>query len=521
MHTPVNGRLHKGLVLAIACAAVVLLTVDLTVMHLAIPKLISDLDPSATEILWIADIYGFVLAGLLITMGSIGDRIGRKKLLLIGTVGFAAASLLTAYAPNAETLLVARTLLGVAGATIMPSTLSILRNVFTDPKERTAAIGLWSGMSASGFVLGPIVGGVLLNHFWWGSVFLINIPILLVLFIAALLVLPESRNPRPGRLDWPSVVLSTGGVIALVYAVKEAAHGGVDQPMVWVTALLGAAALAVFVMRQTKLTHPLIDVRLFRRAAFTGAVLANLFAMFAMVAQSLIFAQYFQLVLGWSPLKAGLAGLPGAAASAVGGGALAAPLISAIGRAKTVGLGLGLGSIGLALYTTAGMESNYLMLVVAMVPVGVGFGMAFAVTGDTVLATVPKERAGSGAAISETAMEVGGALGIAVLGSALNSAYTSGLDVPDGVPASVVPAIEDSIASAAQVAASLPGELGAQVLEAARHAFVDAFHLSALVAAGVMASVAVVSLVTLRGVPKVIEEEEPGDEPALPVPTAR
>ncbi|WP_019330875.1 MFS transporter, partial [Streptomyces sp. TOR3209] len=340
------------LVLAIACAAVVLLTVDLTVLHLAIPKLIGDLDPSATQILWIADIYGFVLAGLLITMGSIGDRIGRKKLLLIGTVAFAGASLLTAYAPNAEILIVARVLLGAAGATIMPSTLSILRNVFTDPKERTAAIGLWSGMSASGFVLGPIIGGALLNNFWWGSVFLINIPILLVLFIAALLVLPESRNPRPGRLDWPSVVLSTGGVIGLVYAVKEAAHGGVDQPKVWAAAAVGAVALAVFVVRQTKLTHPLIDVRLFRRAAFSGAVCANLFAMFAMVAQSLIFSQYFQLVLDWSPLKAGLAGLPGAAASAVGGGALAAPLITAIGRGRTVGLGLGLGALGLALYTT-------------------------------------------------------------------------------------------------------------------------------------------------------------------------
>ncbi|MFE7132472.1 MFS transporter [Streptomyces sp. NPDC057638] len=512
MSTPVNGGVRKGLVLAIACAAVVLLTVDLTVLHLAIPKLTSDLDPSATQILWIADIYGFVLAGLLITMGSVGDRIGRKKLLLIGTVAFGAASLLTAYAPNAEMLMVARVLLGAAGATIMPSTLSILRNVFTDPKERTAAIGLWSGMSASGFVLGPIIGGALLNHFWWGSVFLINIPILLVLFIAALVFLPESSNPVPGRLDLLSVVLSTGGVIGLVYAVKEAAHEGIAEPAALGAGLAGLAAITLFVVRQTKLEHPLIDVRLFRRAAFTGAVTANMFAMFAMVAQSLIFAQYFQLVLGWSPLTAGLAGLPGAAASAIGGGALAAPMISAIGRAKTVGIGLGLGAIGLALYTTAGMESNYLMLVVAMVPVGIGFGMAFAVTGDTVLATVPKERAGSGAAISETAMEVGGALGIAVLGSALNSAYTKGVELPDGVPAPVVPVIEDSIAAAAHVAATLPAELAAQVMEAARHAFVDAFHVSALVAAGVMGLVALVSLATLRGVPKVIEDEQPGDE---------
>ncbi|MGI3204580.1 MFS transporter [Streptomyces sp. GLT-R25] len=369
--SPAVGSFQKAATLAIACLAVLLLTVDLTVLHLAVPALVTDLGPSGTQILWIADIYGFVVAGLLITMGSIGDRIGRKRLLLLGTGAFAVASVLSAYAPSAELLIVARTLLGVAGAAIMPSTLSIIRNVFTDPKQRTAAIGVWSGVSASGFVVGPIVGGLLLDSFWWGSVFLINLPILLAIAVAGFLILPESRDPSPGRLDPLSVVLSVGGVIAVVYAVKEAAKDGVAQVGVGVAALVGVVALTVFVKRQTRLSHPLIDVRLFRRIAFSGAISTNMFAMFAMVAQSLIFAQYFQSVLGWSPLKAGLAGLPGAAGATLGG-VLAAPLITAIGRARVVFLGMGLAAVGISCYTMAGLTLNYPVFVLAMVPAGTG-----------------------------------------------------------------------------------------------------------------------------------------------------
>ncbi|WP_419665614.1 MFS transporter [Streptomyces sp. 2-1] len=512
--SPAVGSFQKAATLAIACLAVLLLTVDLTVLHLAVPALVTDLGPSGTQILWIADIYGFVVAGLLITMGSIGDRIGRKRLLLLGTGAFAVASVLSAYAPSAELLIVARTLLGVAGAAIMPSTLSIIRNVFTDPKQRTAAIGVWSGVSASGFVVGPIVGGLLLDSFWWGSVFLINLPILLAIGVAGFLILPESRDPSPGRLDPLSVVLSVGGLIAVVYAIKEAAKDGVAQVGVGVTALVGVVALTVFVKRQTRLSHPLIDVRLFRRIAFSGAISTNMFAMFAMVAQSLIFAQYFQSVLGWSPLKAGLAGLPGAAGATLGG-VLAAPLITAIGRARVVFLGMGLAAVGISCYTMAGLTLNYPVFVLAMVPAGLGFGMAFTVTGDTVLATVPKERAGSGAAISETSMEVGGALGIAVLGSVLNAAYARGLDLPPGVPADAVPAVEESISTAVLTSASLPPDVADQVLESARQSFIDAFHATALVAAGVIACVAVFALVALRNVPKVIAETSDGD-PADP-----
>ncbi|MFD0884031.1 MFS transporter, partial [Streptosporangium algeriense] len=297
--------------LVVACLAVVLLSIDLTVLHLAAPKLVRDMSPSATQFLWIVDVYGFALAGLLVTMGNIGDRIGRRKLLLIGLVAFAGASALTAYAPTPELLIAARALLGVAGATVMPSTLSIIRNVFTSPRERATAVGVWSSVSALGFALGPVVGGVLLDHFWWGSVFLVNVPVAALIVVAGALVLPESRNPNPGRLDLVSVPLSVAGVIAVIYAVKNAAHDGVTAPGVLVAAVVGVVALALFVRRQRRLTAPLIDVRLFHHRAFSGAVGANVVCVFSMLAASLTFAQYFQLVLGWSPLASGLASLPG------------------------------------------------------------------------------------------------------------------------------------------------------------------------------------------------------------------
>ncbi|MFD2354913.1 MFS transporter [Nonomuraea ferruginea] len=408
--------------LAICCLATLLLSVDLTVLHLALPRLVADLGASSTQLLWIGDIYGFALAGLLITMGNVGDRIGRKRLLLIGAVAFAAASAVTAYAPNPELLIVARALLGVAGATIMPSTLSIIRNVFTDPAERTTAIGVWSGMSAAGFALGPVIGGLLLDHFWWGSVFLINLPIMALIVVVGVRVLPESRNPEPGRIDLISVALSFAGIVAVVYAVKEAADKGLAHVDVQVTGVLGVAGLLVFVWRQTKLAEPLIDVRLFRRRAFSASIGTNLLAIFTMMAMSLFFAWYFQLVLGWSPLQAGLAGLPGGLSGAIGG-VVAAPLVNRIGRNGVVALGLLLNAVAFFYYSTIGLEVSYPVMACAMVVGGMGIGLAFTVNNDNVLATAPRERAGAAAAVSETSFELGGALGIAILGTVLNSTY--------------------------------------------------------------------------------------------------
>jgi len=504
-HSPITDR-RKWATLAVACLAALLLSVDITVLHLALPQLVAGLRPSATQILWIGDAYGFALAGLLITMGNLGDRIGRKRLLLIGAVAFGAASAVTAYAPTPQLLIAARVLLGVAGATIMPSTLSIIRNVFTDPKERTAAVGLWSGMGAAGFALGPVVGGLLLGHFWWGSVFLINLPVMLLIVVVGFFVLPESRNPAAGRVDLVSVPLSMAGVIGLIYAVKEAAAYGLTDTGVLVGGTVGVAALALFARRQTRLAEPLIDVRLFRRRAFSASVGANLIAIFGMSALSLIFAWYFQLVLGWSPLQAGVAGLPGGLSAAVGG-VLAAGLITRWGRARVVALGLAMAAASFACYSQVTLDTSYLYFLGPMIVCGVGIGLTFAVTNDTVLASVPRERAGGAAAISETFFELGGALGIAVLGSVLTGVYRGDLRLPEGLPGEVAAPVAESLPTALEAAAALPGQLGEAVAEAARLAFVAGVQVTAITAAVMIAVLAVVSLAGLRGVPDVIPEE--------------
>lgn len=478
--------------LAVACLAMLMLALDLTVLHLAVPKLTTDLAPSATQLLWIVDAYGFALAGLLVTMGNIGDRIGRKKLLLIGAATFGVASVITAYAPTAELLIAARVLLGVAGATIMPSTLSLIRNVFTEPTERTAAIGLWNGIAIAGFGLGPVIGGVLLDHFWWGSVFMINVPVVLLILVVGLFVLPESRNPSPGPLDWVSVPLSVVGVIAVVYAIKQAAYHGFG-PEVWIAAAVGAVTLFVFVRRQTQLTEPLIDVRLFRRGAFSLTIGAALIAMFAQLAISLVMAQYLQLVLGWSPLLAGLAGLPAIVAAVAG--ALASPAaINLLGRAGTMTVGLALSAVGMVLYGQVGIQPTYGYLLLAMLIFGVGLAMTMTVATDTILAAVPKERAGAASAISETAMELGGALGIAVLGSLLSVVYRLHL------PADASAAVRESLGNAS------PPELAV-----ARAAFVDGLQVTLFTSAAVVAVLAVAVLFALRKIPRVIEASEPAE----------
>ncbi|MGI5269771.1 MFS transporter [Nonomuraea sp. CA-218870] len=490
--------------LAICCLATLLLSVDLTVLHLALPRLVADLGASSTQLLWIGDVYGFALAGLLITMGNVGDRVGRKRLLLMGAVAFAAASAVTAYAPNPELLIAARALLGVAGATIMPSTLSIIRNVFTEPAERTTAVGIWSGMSAAGFALGPVVGGLLLDHFWWGSVFLINLPIMALIVVAGVRVLPESRNPSPGRIDLLSVALSFAGIVAVIYAVKEAADKGLAHVDVPVAGLLGVGCLLAFVLRQTRLAEPLIDVRLFRRRAFSASIGTNLLAIFTMMAMSLIFAWYFQLVLGWSPLQAGLAGLPGGLSGAIGG-VLAGSLVNLIGRNGVVALGLLMNAGAFFFYSTLGLKVSYPVMACAMIVGGMGIGLAFTVNNDNVLATAPKERAGAAAAVSETSFELGGALGIAILGTLLNSTYAGRLQVPAGVPDE---AARESIAGALTVAESLPAAQAGQLVVAAREAFVEAVSVTALTTSAMLVVVAALALAGLRGVPKVIPEED-------------
>ncbi|MDX6327827.1 MAG: transporter, family, multidrug resistance protein, partial [Streptomycetaceae bacterium] len=381
-----------------------LLGIDNSVLNLAIPSLTADMRPSATQILWTADVYGFAMGALLIFMGNLGDRVGRKKLLLAGTIAFGLASVITAYATSPGLLIGARALLGIAGAAIMPSTLSLIRNTFTEPAERTMAMGISGGVGAGGFALGPIVGGVLLDHFWWGSVFLINVPVMLLVLGFGTVVLPESRNPRPGRLDLVSVPLSVVGMIGVTYAIKAAARDGAAEPTVWITAAIGVVALVVFVRRQTRLAEPLLDVKLFRNPAFSGSVGSNLITIFSLSALSLIFAQYFQVVRGWSPLTSGLALLLGPVGAMIGG-PLVTLLIGKWGRARVVSVGLGLMAVSMVGLSRVGTDSSYAVLAVPLLLNGIGLGFTFGTTNDTMLATAPKERAGGASAIGETAME--------------------------------------------------------------------------------------------------------------------
>jgi DHA2 family multidrug resistance protein-like MFS transporter len=482
-----------------------LLGIDNSVLNYAVPSLSRQLNPSATQLLWIVDVYGFVLGGMLIVAGGIGDRIGRRKLLLMGVAGFGAASALTAYASSPELLIAARALLGLAGATIMPSTLSLLRSAFTDAKERTTAIGVSSGVAAASFALGPVVGGLLLDHFWWGSVFLINVPLMGLILVAGFFILPESRDPHPGRLDWRSVPLSIVGMLGIIYAIKTAARNGADDPAAWISAAVGAAALTAFLRRQTRIAAPLLDLKFFRNPAFSGALTSNVVTMFTSSTLSLGFSLYFQVVRGWSPLTAGLALLPGPLSAAFAA-PVSAVLITRIGRARTVALGLLLMAVSTAAVGRVTTHSGYWELLPILVVNGVGVMFTFSVTSDTILASVPRTRTGAAAAISETGMELGGALGIAVLGSVLSALYRADLTLPRGLSGDQAATARESVSGGVQIGGGLAGATGRQVADAARQAFTDSLHTTTLIGASIMLLGAVAALVTLRNVPAVLDQ---------------
>ncbi|MGW8375777.1 MFS transporter [Streptomyces sp. ODS28] len=458
----------RWLALAVLVLAVLLVGVDATVLGLATPYLSEDLEPSSTQLLWIGDVYSFVIAGLLVSMGSLGDRVGRKKLLLTGSVVFGIVSALTAYAGSPASMIVWRALLGVAGATLMPSTLALIRNIFHDPRERSLAVGIWGAMASAGAAVGPVVGGFLLEHFWWGSVFLINLPVMALLVLVGAKLLPESRNPNPGPWDLRSVGLSMVGIIALVYAVKELAAYGPRWDIL-AAAVLGAAAMTWFVRRQLRLADPLLDMRLFRNPGFSGAIIADLLTILGLSGLVFFLSQFLQLVQGRTPFEAGLAELP-AALGAVTTGLVAGRIARRFSVRGAVSGGLAAVGLALAACVTLQTTTGYWLLGSVLFVVGVGAGLAFTVTADVILSSVPKEQAGAASAVSETAYELGAALGIALLGSVVNGFYRE-FTTPDGVPARVSAAAHDSIGGAAHAAETLPPRLGTELLTVAQDAF--------------------------------------------------
>ncbi len=481
--------------LVVLAFAVLLIAVDGTVLDLALPFISSDLAPSSNQLLWIIDVYSFVLAGLLITMGTLGDRVGRRKLLLIGAAGFGLASVLAAFAGSPEMLIAARVLQGVSGATLMPATLGLIRTMFTDPRQRVMAIGLWGAMAGGGAAAGPLVGGWLLEHFWWGSVFLINIPVMSALIAFGPLVIPESKDPNPGKFDLLSSALSMLALVPLVYAVKETAAHGLSVVNL-VAAALGIAAGGAFVRRQRRLADPMIDLKLFANPAFSTAVFTNFLSVFALAGVLFFGAQYLQLVLGNTPLEAGLLLLPGTAASIVTS-LVAAYLIRFFSTGTVLGAGLAAAALGAALLFGLKVDSGPTLFILGFVLVGSGAGIALTLTSNLVISAVEPDRAGAASAVSETAYELGIALGVAVLGTVVMSVFRRGLDVSN-LAGDQASAASETLGGAVSVAHDLPAEFGAALTDSAHAAFVNGMHAASAATALVMAVTAVIVVVRLR-----------------------
>ena len=499
MSTPSSKATARDwLGLSLLVFASLLIAADLSVLLFAIPDMSAQLAPSGPQLLWIIDIYGFALAGLLITMGTLGDRIGRRRLLMVGAGLFATASLAAAFAPSAEMLIVLRAALGIGGATMAPSTLGLIRNMFHDDRQRQTAIAIWTGGFAGGAGLGPILGGVLLQNFWWGSVFLVNLPAMLLLLVAAPFLLPESKDPNPGRFDLLSVVLSMLAVLPTIYGIKElAAYGYALLPTVSLVA--GLVFALIFVLRQRWLVVPLIDLKLFAVPSFTAAVLSNAIVMFAMLGISLYNVQYLLSVLGMEPFPAALWSL--APALLVGVGIAAATMLSkSLPKHVLVAAGLVISGVGMLLIGRLTIESGLFPFLAAAAVMTVGVGMVTALANDMVMAAAPKEKAGAASALSETGTELSGATGIAILGTigaAVYHAAMSGM-VPAGLPEAAKAAAESTLGGAMAVAAQLGGESGVALLANAQAAFMTAMSTTGSSAGLILVGSAVLVLLLSR-----------------------
>jgi len=501
--SPAGGTLSRagrrewiGLgVIALPC---LLYSMDLTVLNLALPSISADLRPSSTQLLWIVDIYGFMVAGLLITMGTLGDRIGRRRLLMIGAAAFGTASVLAAFARSSEMLIALRALLGVAGATLAPSTLSLIRNMFHDAQQRTVAIGIWVSSYSVGAAIGPLVGGLLLEYFWWGSVFLVGVPVMLLLLVLGPWLLPESRDPDAGRLDLASVALSLAAVLATIYGLKRVAESGWSWPAGLALAT-GLATGFVFVRRQLTLRDPLIDLRLFRHRAFSAALVSYTLGCFVLFGAFLFIAQYLQLVLDLSPLQAGLWTVPWALAF-VFGSMLTPPLAARFPPGAVVTAGLVLAALGFAALAQPFIAPDLAVILVGSITMSLGLAAVFTLATDLVVSAAPPERAGAASALSETSSEFGGALGIAVLGSIGTASYRSGMiaGAMTGVPQSALEAARDSLGAALAVARELPDGVADGLVTVARESFAQGLQLVSLISTFTMVLTALFFMSAVR-----------------------
>nr|WP_249404751.1 MFS transporter [Plantibacter sp. CFBP 8798] len=494
---PRAGR-RAWFALAVLMLPVLLVSVDNTVLNFALPAISSALTPTGTQLLWIVDIYPLVLAGLLVSMGSLGDRIGRRRLLLIGSIGFGVVSVAAAFAPSAELLIAARAALGFFGAMLMPSTLSLLRNIFLDRDQRRFAIAVWASGFAAGSALGPIVGGIILEHFAWGAVFLLAVPVLLPLVVLAPFLIPESKDPNPGRIDVPSILLILLTMTPLVFSIKHLAEAGFDLLTV-VSMVVGVVSGVLFIRRQLRLEHPLLDLSLFRRASFSGAVVINLLSVTALVGGLFFVSQHLQLVLGLQPLDAGLVLLPGLIVMIIAG-LVIVPISKRVRPGIVVPIALVVSAVGYASIAITGGDVSALGIGLAFVALGLGIGSAETVSNELVIASAPPEKAGAASGVSETAYELGAVLGTATLGTVLTASYRSTVVLPDGLTAAQQQAAGETLGGAANVAEQLPGDLAGALMDSARHAFDSGVGVAAWIGVGLIVAAMLVAAIGLRRV---------------------
>ncbi|MFC9333492.1 MFS transporter [Arthrobacter sp. NPDC057009] len=502
-----NAAAHKSrdwFALALLMFPVLLVAVDNTALTFALPAIARSLDPSGVELLWVVDAYALVLAGLLVAMGSLGDKIGRRRLLLVGISGFAAVSAASAFAPSAEWLIAGRAALGFFGAMLMPSTLSLIRNIFQEPGRRRLAVAIWAACFSGGAALGPIFGGWLVEHFWWGAVLLVAVPIMLPPLVLGRFLIPESKDPKPGRVDAPSVVLSMLTMVPVVYGIKElATHGPGLAP--FAVMAFGMAMGFLFVRRQQALASPLLDLSLFGNPVFSTAITANILSLFSYNGFILFLAQHLQLLEGMSPSESGTAMVPALTAMVLAG-LLVVPLVRKVRPGFVVAAGLALSATGYCLVTFGNHDGGPATLLAALLLLAVGVGAAETISNDLILGAAPAAKSGAAAAISETGYEVGSLLGTAVLGSILTASYQQHLALPaviaETVPAAAADKAGETLAGAMELAGSLPAPLAEALTAAARASFGSGVHITAAIGLVLMAAASVLAAVVLSRIPR-------------------
>jgi MFS transporter, DHA2 family, multidrug resistance protein len=479
----VRAGTREWLGLAVLLLPTTLLFLAMTVLFLATPYIAADLRPTSDQLLWVNDVYGFMMAGLLVAMGTVGDRIGRRRVLVFGAITFGVASVLAAFAPNAELLIGARALMGVGAAAVMPSTLSLISNMFADARQRATAIGMWAASVSVGVALGPLVGGLLLESFWWGAALLIGVPVMALVVLAAPVLVPEYRAPGVGLPDAVSVLLSMAALLPLVYGIKEFAKNGLTAAAV-VTFVAGVLFGVLFVLRQLRHASPLLDVRLFANRTFSGALGVFLLAAIALGGVYLLFTQYLQQVAGLSPLEAGLWILP-AALMLVAVSTVSPIIARRVRPAYVVAVGLLVSAVGYLVLTQVDSVAGLPLVITGFYILYPGIAPTMALTTGLVIGAAPPEKAGAASAVNSTASDLGVSLGIALMGSIGAAVYQAGMS-----------------GAAPDVADSLSGALAADSLVAqAREAFTNGFNVAGLVAAVLAVAAALLAVTLLRHSP--------------------